>query len=284
MPVRQEEHFIVSEPYLPFTVFINRDMNVSIHWHTYVEILFVITGHALISIGSERFEVTAGDLLIINSQEIHGVQPVDEIFTEILVIQFEPWVLNPGLGTIFECRYIIPFLQGRVKYSKYLKLDDGSGLKSLLIEMLEDFSRKNAGYEFNIKGNIYKIFSWLIRNEIIKIPSGIQLNATEMSRVRNLFEYIEANYQKEITIAGAARIACLSYHHFCRFFKKITGKTFLQYLNFVRVREAEKLILTTDKNISEIALDVGFSSVGGFNKAFKREKSLAPLAYKKAKL
>jgi AraC family transcriptional regulator, transcriptional activator of pobA len=73
----------------------------------------------------------------------------------------------------------------------------------------------------------------------------------------------------------------MSYHHFCRFFKRITGKTFMQYLNFVRVREAEKLILTTDKNISEIAQDVGFAGVSGFNKAFKKEKHLSPIAYKK---
>ena len=74
----------------------------------------------------------------------------------------------------------------------------------------------------------------------------------------------------------------MSYHHFCRIFKKVTGKTFIQYLNFVRLREAEKLLIMSDKSVSEIAVSVGFQNTSYFSHIFKKEKSVCPMTYRKS--
>lgn len=277
----KEECFIVSEPNVPFTAFINRGPSVKIHWHTYIEMLYVISGSAIITIDSEKFHAGAGDFLIINSHEAHASEYFDHIPTEILVIQFEPTVINPALGSVFESGYMVPFLQKEVRYSKYIKLPDNSGLKTLLIEILDEFAGKNPGYELCVKGNIYKAFSWLIRNSHITLPRDNSFKTSDLLRLKDLMEYIESNYHEEISNETASRLACMSYHHFCRYFKKATGRTFIEYLNYIRLCEAEKLLLTTCKSISEIALKVGFPSVSYFNRLFRKEKGLAPLAFKK---
>ena len=77
--------------------------------------------------------------------------------------------------------------------------------------------------------------------------------------------------ETELSVAAAAKIACMSYYHFCRLFKKVIGKTFVEYQNFIRIRRAEKLLITTDRTITNIAFETGFGSVAYFNRVFKRK-------------
>ena len=58
---------------------------------------------------------------------------------------------------------------------------------------------------------------------------------------------MEQHIETELSVAAAAKIACMSYYHFCRLFKKVIGKTFVEYQNFIRIRRAEKLLITTDR-------------------------------------
>lgn len=162
-----------------------------------------------------------------------------------------------------------------------MKLENDSSLISLLKEVLEEFCFKNAGYELSIKGNIYKIFSWLIRNNFINNYDGLISNKPLLLRFKDLVEYLESNFKEKVSIKTAAKMSSMSYHYFCRTFKAATGKTFLEYLNFIRLCESEKLLLSTEKSVSVIALEVGFPSVSYFNRLFKKAKNLTPLAFKK---
>lgn len=64
----------------------------------------------------------------------------------------------------------------------------------------------------------------------------------------------------------------LSPNHFCKVFKKITGKTLIEYLHLLRINEAEKMLVDTDASITEIAGNVGFSSITYFGRVFKKLK------------
>lgn len=82
---------------------------------------------------------------------------------------------------------------------------------------------------------------------------------------------MEQHIETELSVAAAAKIACMSYYHFCRLFKKVIGKTFVEYQNFIRIRRAEKLLITTDRTITNIAFETGFGSVAYFNKYLRRK-------------
>lgn len=276
----KEEHFLIYDAQLPFTAFVNNGIDAPVHWHNYIELLYVISGQAVITVDSEKYPIFPNDFLIVNAHEVHNAKFSKDIPTEVLVIQFETNVLNPNLGSLFESKYVIPFLQKEVMYSKCLQLEEESSVKALLTEILEEFGSKKPGYEFNVKGNIYKVFSWLIRCKHINFKRDSSFNTPELLRFKPLFEYIESNYSKEISNETAAEMVYLSYHHFCRLFKKVTGKTFIEYLNFVRLSEAEKLLISTSKSISQIANEVGLN-VSYFNRIFRKAKGLSPLLYKK---
>lgn len=164
----------------------------------------------------------------------------------------------------------------------HIKLEKGNELELVLMQMVDDFNRENPGFELNMKVSIYKIFSWLIQNDyMIMLHSNSNPKRLFPVRLKEVLDYVENNYQNEISVHDVAKMACMSYYHFSRFFKKATGKTFVEYLNYIRLYEAEKLILFTDQSIADIAQKVGFKNVSYFDQLFKDKNGLSPREYKR---
>lgn len=277
----KEEGFWVSKSNLPFTAsVVMSEKYCSNHWHNYIEFLYIIRGCFLANIGNKEFSLEKGSFLIINSGEVHGIQPVVEN-NGLILVQFEPWVVNTGTESVFESKYIIPFLHYQVRYLPHIKLECDNELELILMQIIEDFNSELPGFELNIKANIYRVFSWLIKNKYIVIPYQEEgFNYLAVRRLNEVLVYVENNYRNEITVNDAAKIACMSYYHFCRCFKKAIGKTFIDYLNCVRLSRAEKLILTTGQSIINIAQEVGIENASYFDQLFKEKNGLSPREYK----
>ena len=91
---------------------------------------------------------------------------------------------------------------------------------------------------------------------------------------------IEENPTDALTIAGLAREAGLSPFHFLRTFEKLTGVTPHQFLLRARLREVARRLTASRHRVIDVALDAGFSDVSNFNRAFRQEFGVAPLAYR----
>ncbi|MBE3102525.1 MAG: helix-turn-helix transcriptional regulator [Firmicutes bacterium] len=105
----------------------------------------------------------------------------------------------------------------------------------------------------------------------------------ELNRLGKVIEYIELHYNEDINVEMACGLLNLNYFYFCRMFKKVIGRTFVQYLNYVRVSVAEKLLLTTNMPITDIIMETGFSSLSYFNRIFKSHKGCSPSTFRKSK-
>ena len=102
----------------------------------------------------------------------------------------------------------------------------------------------------------------------------------DIQKLQNLVDYLDKHYAEEISAEEMAKMCSMSYSYFSRFFKKVMRKTFTQYLNLIRIAEAEKLLLTTDMNITEVGLSSGFTNSSYFIKQFKHYKSISPKQFK----
>ncbi len=98
----------------------------------------------------------------------------------------------------------------------------------------------------------------------------------DLSNITPAFEYINEHYSDDITAKSVAEHCHLSYSYFSRQFKKITGIAFTQYLNFLRITEAEKMLLDQHISITDIGFAVGFTDTSYFIKQFKRFKKMTP--------
>lgn len=106
-------------------------------------------------------------------------------------------------------------------------------------------------------------------------------NQNTNDRLSDVFIFIKEHYKKDISLIEIAKIANLTPTSFCRMFKVKAKKSFVEYLNEVRIANACKFLIETDLGISEIAYECGYKTASNFNKIFKKLNGVTPGEYKK---
>ena len=99
-------------------------------------------------------------------------------------------------------------------------------------------------------------------------------------RIEKVFEYMNINYNKQVTLAEVSKIANMPEASFSRFIKKRTGKTFIDSLNEIRLGHASRLLIDTTNTVAEIAYKCGFNNISNFNRIFKRKKLCIPKEFR----
>lgn len=283
-----KEDLVNRDQEFPVDIFIRDSRNERVisdpHWHECYEILYMLEGIAEHQINNKYFRAGKNDLVILNEGDIHSTYCEPEGETRILVIKFLPVIVDSVYPKTFESKYILSFLNYRSEGIHHLTDTSISSeaLYNLMMGLYKEFDEKRPGYEIYIKGYIYQLIASLIRNGII----GNYSNAAGDEGIKKLdvlFKYIEKNYSSPINLQKAADMLNLSYSYFSRYFKKITGRTFKEYIDYVRICEVEKLILSGNANISQAAYEAGFCNVSSFNRVFKRVRGYSPGNIKKTK-
>jgi AraC-like DNA-binding protein len=99
-------------------------------------------------------------------------------------------------------------------------------------------------------------------------------------RINEVCLFIQKNFNTAISLKQVANQIYLTESNFCKFFKKATGKTYSDYLNEIRINEAARLLLQTDKTISQISFECGFETLSYFNRVFLKKKSRTPSVFR----
>jgi AraC-like DNA-binding protein len=254
------------------------------HIHDYIEIIYALSGEYRIALNNKEFDFSSGDMVLINSNEIHNIISVSEGLNKYIVLKFEPEMLYTTSQSLFEMRYVMPFILNESTHQKIFKKDEieKTVIPEIIHGIYQEFADRKYGFELAIRANIYNLFLFILRrwNE-----QNVDLNITQdvnkdlVQRLQIVFDYIEDNYQNDITAFDMANLCNLSYSYFSRLFTKVMRRSFRQYLNYVRILKAEKLLTTSDFNITEIAMMVGFSTSSYFIQQFRHYKEISPKQY-----
>ena len=101
--------------------------------------------------------------------------------------------------------------------------------------------------------------------------------------IRHIYEaivYINENFSEELTAKGCGERFNMSYSYFSRTFKQITGTSFKEYLNEVRINQAQKALITTERSVTDISASCGFNNVSYFIMVYRKKKGITPYAYR----
>jgi AraC-like DNA-binding protein len=254
------------------------------HIHNYIEIIFAISGKYQILLNNKDYNFGAGDMVLINSNEIHNIFSLSPGLNRYIVVKFEPEMLYTTAQSLFEMKYVMPFILNESTHQKIFGKEEieKTIIPDIIRGISQEYHDKRYGYELAIRANIYNLFLFILRrwneqNADLNIKE--ELNKDLVKRIQNVFDYIEDNYQNDITALDMAKRCNLSYSYFSRLFTRIMKRSFREYLNYVRVTKAERLLTTADLNITEIALQVGFSTSSYFIQQFKLYKDISPKQY-----
>lgn len=258
-----------------------RQQMVDAHWHYYIELLYCIAGSAQIFISGDKHEFGKGDLVLINSREIHSIYSTADEGIEYIVLKFDPNMLYSTSNTVFEAKYVFPFTLNQATHQKIFTREElnNTHIPQLMKETLREYEQKKYGHELAIRNNIGSLFLWILRNWYergLDLNIGNHMDELTLKKLQKIFDYVDQNYMNELSAESVAEVCKMSYSYFSRFFKATLGQSFTNYLNYVRICEAEKMLIRGKLNVTEIALECGFSSSSYFIAQFKKHKNLSP--------
>ena len=250
------------------------------HYHPEIEICYVQQGYGQRLIGEsvERFE--AGDFVLVGSNLPH-CWITDDVFNqspeqmEIYVIHIDNQKIQHLFG-LHEFKGIEQLLeQAKSGLAFDIEID-----KSLLLS-LQSYEKADG---------LSKILSLLqLLDNMTQSSSKKQLCTTAYipeigkhveERILKVCQYIHESYKDKIALDELARISNMNTTAFCRFFKKVIGKTAIEYVNELRINSACSELRVSNKPINQIAYDNGFLSLSHFNKLFRQYNGRTPSSYR----
>ncbi|MEF2245949.1 MULTISPECIES: AraC family transcriptional regulator [unclassified Paenibacillus] len=247
------------------------------HWHEHIEILYVVEGVANFECGSKPIIAKAGDIVVVNSNELHyGVSLSNKLSYYALIADLS--LLQSQFVDAAESKFITPISQNRLLLHNYIK-DDSAAQRCMMV-IVEELSQQQFGYELAIKAELYRLLTILLRNHV-----ATELSQDEyVQRMKNIerfdpvFQYIEEHYSEELSVDLLADMTGLSRFHFSRLFKEISGRTITEYITAIRLDKADYLLRHSSLSITDIAARSGFNDIYYFSRTFKKHKQASPSA------
>ncbi|WP_339286536.1 AraC family transcriptional regulator [Paenibacillus sp. FSL E2-0201] len=260
----------------PFTVIVSDNIDFLAHWHNDLELVYVFEGSIRMGINSETRVLEAGDMAICSSGDIHYYESKDGS-SKIMMVIFNPSLIGFPGGWPLNVRLTSPFID-KCLVIREDEVAINNRLSAIMQELMREYNQKLEYHEQLIIGLLHEWSGLILRHvPLDKInPQKDKRRITNMKVMQEVLEYLDVNYMHSITLADAARQANMSLFYFSRFFKSISGMSYIVYLSNIRVNQAEQLLLTTDKSILEIALECGFTNIRTFNRVFKQIKQRTP--------
>ncbi|WP_027702840.1 AraC family transcriptional regulator [Metaclostridioides mangenotii] len=263
--------------HLPINVFIHSVNEFALHWHNEIELIYMLEGSVSVTIGKETFILREGDVIFVNSKEVHSSKKTDDS-NKFLTLQIDPKFYN----------YCFPkFKDMGFKYISIYDKDNGKNefnvIRNYIADIIWCLIKKDKGYELKIGSYLYMIGEHLLSNihyENIEDKSQNH-KYSDIIRINIIMDYINENMCRNITLKEVADKYHLNYYFLSHFIKDKIGMSFQEYLNKIRLEKAKSMIVNSCHNMTEIAFLNGFSSTSYFYKLFKKEYNCLPIEYRK---
>ncbi len=241
---------------------------IQLHWHRSIEIDLITSGELVVTIAGRARTVMAPGLILVNSGELHELQPRSARIQAItLLISYD--FIKTALPNFDQL---------------WFNLRDNSALVAELshtLRQLADWYRQRpTGYQLLIGGQLYQILYLLTTQALV--PRNRPAQSQRDYRIKATLTTLHAHYREPQTLGSFATRYHLSRTYFSHLFRQETGMAFRDYLLNLRVEMAQRQLSMTDLKVIDIALDNGFGSAQRFIKAFEKIYGLSPNQYRQS--
>ena len=276
-----QHELIIPNEGLPFKLFLFEGAGGNYvrekHWHTSVELFAVLDGRLSFFLNEAEYPLEAGELIIINSNEIHSIHAPEKNETVVLQIplkQFEDY---------FTAQRFIRFRsaarQGR---DRTAKIPDNRKLAFFIEELYKVYTARKVGWEFRTMALYYNILFLLVKDyrESEAAEKEIQ-DSRRLDALSKITTYMREHYTEDLKLSDLATLFGYSDAYLSRMFKKYAKVNFKSYLQEIRMAYAYRELMNTDHTISQVAMDNGFADSRAFSKEFRKRYGILPSEIKR---
>lgn len=236
------------------------------HYHPEIEMVFVNGGSGKRQIGSHVSYYTNGDLILIGSNLPHcGFTDTHTGNKNETVIQMKPDFLGNDFLKLQEVKPILELFD---------KAKGGIAFGAEAIQAVGNrIEKMESQLPFERLLTLLSVLKELEKSADFKIlnASGfsMEMQVQDTDRINMVFNYVKDHFLEEISLDSVAEMTSMTVPSFCRYFKKITKKTFTKFVNEYRIVHASKLLAEKPMSIANICFESGFHNFSHFNKLFK---------------
>ncbi|MBO5196889.1 MAG: helix-turn-helix transcriptional regulator [Clostridia bacterium] len=253
------------------------------HIHNAIELLYVNEGSFTTILGETEYYIEKGDLLLIRTGVIHRIFSGSEEKNSYYVIKIAPSLIFDFAVDSNASKYILNLKLGEGKKCKWTKAElEGTQLKAITESIINEHSKDDYCSDIAIKSGCAQILMHILRETEGDGSSQAVSEATDevIRLIYKAIEHIYNNFQRKVTALECSKAVGMSYSYFSRTFKSVTGKTFSEFLEDIRLDNAKKLLLTTDKAVAEIAFESGYNDTCYFIAEFRKKSGLTPKQFR----
>ncbi len=253
------------------------------HIHEAVELIIIKKGVYKMTEGDREYVASDGDVVLFRSNSIHSIYLQSESEGNYYyVLKFDPSLIY-SVSDSSALKYIFQFVINE-KESKYRWTPDelrAIGAEDAINDLITTLEGDSICRDMARKISIYRvIYTFLCDLMPEKENIGEEQEPTDSvsALIYRTIRKINKSYSEALTAELCAKEVGMSYSYFSRSFKRITSKSFKEYLNEVRINNAERLLLSSDSSVTEIALECGYTNPSYFISVYRAAKGLTPKA------
>ncbi len=250
------------------------ERHMAFHSHENFEFLFVISGKLVITIDENVYQLSPGDMLVVNINRKHSYNGSQEmVAARFLISHMKVRELLGQEQILFWCNSTIDHN------------DAYQEMQRLIVRILNQSMGEQRKNRLYMNSMYYQLLHTLSENFLLT-EDHVQYEAENNkndARIQEIFSYIRANYRQNIMLEDIAKHLYLSPIYVSKYIKQQCGINFMELLNTVRLNRAMEDLMYSDDSVMKIALDNGFASVSAYNKVFKKAYEMTPSEFRKQK-
>lgn len=238
------------------------------HYHRGHEIYYLLRGHTKYFIGNEIYYLKRGNMVFVPKGVLHVTDNEECVDLTRILVTFTDDMLDD---------YTMQYLD-ELYNEKFVCFPDDHlpKIEEHLHKMALESDRKSSDREYLVKLYIKELLVLISRYRTHQ--AEIQLSESQII-MKEVTDYINVNYDKQLSEEEVSRMFAMSRSHFSRKFKTVTGLSYSEYVTNVRITNAETLLRESNLSITDIAQCCGFNDSNYFASVFKRLKGITPYKY-----
>ncbi|PAD78304.1 MULTISPECIES: helix-turn-helix transcriptional regulator [Paenibacillus] len=250
------------------------------HLHEHYELYYLMSGERVYFIKDRSYRIKAGDLVFVDRNTVHRTLDSGRPDHDRIVFYIEPELIEGACsddlaGMLLEpFRWDVPILRLPSPEDEVL----ARGIDDIFGELLHP----GEGSGMLLRHRTLELLLYAYRNrEAGRVGNAEDGPPVVHPRMQAIVRYVNDNYRKSLALTEVAGTFRISPYYLSRLFKQTTGFAFSDYLNLLRIREAQRLLRETDLAVTEIAWSAGFGNFSHFGKMFKRTVGASPREYRR---
>ena len=249
------------------------------HCHDRYEIYYLTEGERYYFIKDRTYHVKKGDLVLINVHDLHKTSDAGVLSHERILIEFREDFITNFIKDLSDVDLLMSFKLNNSVLR--LNLSEQNFVEGILSKMISESQHSTNGSAFYLQILLSELLLFTSRFSEPLIASEFEYITPLHKKISEIVSFINMNYMTDLSLDHISKQFFISPFYLSRSFKDVTGFSFTEYINSVRVKEAQKLLKGAQFNITQITEKVGYESITHFGRVFKALTGVSPLQYRK---